>query len=212
VLVAGGVAAALPAAAAAETLYGSIQGGVIALRHLDGTPVSMITPGAYTFEVADSEVLHNFHLLGTSVDTPIDEATGTFTFMDVVLSAGSYVYRCDVHPNVAGSFGVGEPPPPSTPPAAIARVRATKAGGARVVSVRLSVSRAARATVHLRRRGRMVAGARRMVAPGAVTLRVTVPRRAPAGLYGVRVTLLEAGRTFVLNRSVRLPAAPRRAR
>jgi hypothetical protein len=196
---------AAPAQASAETLYGSIQGGNIALRHADGAMVSQILPGPYTFEVTDNELIHNFHLLGTTVRTPVDASTGTYTFANVALAAGSYTYRCDIHPEVHGSFGVNQPPPPSTPPATVTRIRALKVRGERVVVVSLAVTRAARATAHLRRSGRMVAGTRRTFQPGSRALRIVVPARARGGVYYVRLTLQESGRTFVTTRVVRVP-------
>jgi hypothetical protein len=196
--------------AAAETLRGSVAGSTIGLRHADGRPVAQLTPGPHTFVIEDRETIHNFHVLGTPVRTPVDTSTGTFTFADVPLAEGSYVYRCDIHPEIFGTFGVDRPPAPSTPPASVARVRAATVRGNRVVVVSLRVMRRSSATAQLRRTGRLVAGARRTFAPGRRSLRLVVPRRAPGGLYALRVTLRESGKTFVVRRTIRVPAPPRR--
>ena len=113
------LAAPTVASAQTTTLYGFIQGGVISLRDAGGNPVAQVTEGTYRFEVVDSDTIHNFHLAGTAVSTPVGE-TGTFTFEGVVLGAGSYTYLCDVHPELNGTLNVTgstpPPPPPGPPP------------------------------------------------------------------------------------------------
>ncbi len=64
------------ASADAQTFYRSIEGGAIALRDAPGAPLTHTVAGTYTFEVRDADTIHNFHLLGTAVDTPIDETGG----------------------------------------------------------------------------------------------------------------------------------------
>jgi hypothetical protein len=198
------VALAVAAPGGTATLHGSIQGRDIDLRLESGERVTTLEAGTYTFVVRDDERLHNFHVLGTDVLTPVDEAVGVFTFADVPLAAGDYVYRCDVHPDVFGTFGVNRPAPPTTAPAVIVRVRAVTSRGRRAVILVLEVERRASATAHLRRAGRKWGGVRQTVEPGRRTLRIVVPSRARAGLYYLRITFREGGRTFVRTRAVRI--------
>ncbi|HEV3408084.1 MAG TPA: hypothetical protein VG079_05290 [Gaiellaceae bacterium] len=193
-------------AASAQTLYGSIEGGAIALRDGAGAAVNHTVAGTYTFEVTDRDTIHNFHLLETAVDTPID-GTGTFTYPGVVLAEGFYTYVCDLHPEINGAFTVGAPPPPQTAPASIRRVAAVRSRGLRVVAIRFRVARHATARIALARGSRRVALASRHLLPGRRTVRLRVRRSAPAGRYSLRVRLVDvaSGRTFRLARRVRLP-------
>jgi hypothetical protein len=106
-------ASAHPAATATQ-LSGSVGPGFsIALRDSNGVKVTRLDPGAYTITIDDLSDLHNFHLRGpggvneaTSVD-----GTGKTTW-DVTFVDGVYTYNCDAHPNLKGSFRVGNAPPP----------------------------------------------------------------------------------------------------
>ena len=195
-----------PSSASAQTLYGSIEGGAIALRDTAGAPVTHSVAGTYTFEVADADTIHNFHLLGTAVDTPIDD-TGTFTYLGVVLAEGFYTYVCDLHPEISGAFTVGAPPPPQTAPASIRLVEVVRSRGLRVVVIRFRVTRHATARIALARGSRRVASASRHLLPGRRTVRLRVGRSAPTGRYSLRVRLVDvgSGRIFRLARTVRLP-------
>jgi plastocyanin len=192
--------------ASAQTLYGSIESGAIALRDGAGAPVNHTVAGTYTFEVTDRDTIHNFHLLGTAVDTPID-GTGTFTYPGVVLAEGFYTYVCDLHPEINGAFTVGAPPPPQTAPASIRRVEVVRSRGLRVVAIRFRVTRHATARIALARGFRRVASASRHLLPGRRTVRLRVRQSAPAGRYSLRVRLVDvgSGRIFRLARTVRLP-------
>jgi plastocyanin len=198
---------AVPAAASAQTLYGSIQGGVIGLRDAAGNPVTQVAAGTYTFEVTDTDTIHNFHLLGTSVDTPID-GTGTFTYTGVTLSQGTHTYLCDIHPEINGTLVVNSPT--TGPPAAIAGVTVGRVRGIRLVGVSLQVARPAKMRAQLLRRGRIVAGTRANLPPGRRVARIRVPRSAPRGLYVVRVFLTDvaSGERFILRRAVRIRLRP----
>jgi plastocyanin len=106
-------ASAHPAATATQ-LSGSVGPAFsIALRDSNGVKVTHLDPGAYTITVDDMSDLHNFHLHGpggvnqaTSVD-----GTGKVTW-DVTFVDGVYTYNCDAHPNLKGTFRVGNAPPP----------------------------------------------------------------------------------------------------
>jgi|tagenome__1003787_1003787.scaffolds.fasta_scaffold20821068_1 plastocyanin len=79
---------------------------VISLTDSSGKPVDTLPAGDYTIAVHDLSAMHNFHLIGGSVDekTAVPEVTDT-TF-DVTLTAGEYTFKCDPHANMTGSFTV----------------------------------------------------------------------------------------------------------
>lgn len=79
---------------------------VIALTDSSGQPVDTLPAGDYTIAVHDLSAMHNFHLLGGSVDekTAVPEVTDT-TF-DVTLTAGEYTFKCDPHAKMTGTFTV----------------------------------------------------------------------------------------------------------
>jgi plastocyanin len=204
-----GAAAVLAGAGAAhaQTLYGSIQGGAIGLRDASGASVTSVTAGTYTFEVTDTETIHNFHLLGTAVDTPID-GTGTFTYPGIALAEGFYSYVCDIHPELNGTFSVGSPPP-RTAPASVASVSVTRARGFRFVAISFRVESLATARVALQRGSRRVATVSSHLLPGRRTVRIRVPRTTVAGVYAVRIRLSDAatGAVFSIVRQARIPRA-----
>ena len=211
ILAVAAAALAAPVAADAQTLQGAIQGGAISLRDASGSAVTRVAPGTYTFQVVDTDTIHNFNLVGTAVRTPVD-GTGTYTFQNVTLTAAVYTYQCDVHPDVNGTLTVATgdqppPPPPTTAPAALARVTTSKVSGARIVAVTLSVARQATARAQVVRRAKSLASAGAVVGPGRRTLRIRLARRVAAGPATLKLTLqdLESGRTFVVRRGVRIP-------
>ena len=202
------VAALLTApAAGAVTLYGGIQGGVISLRDAAGANVTTLPAGTYDFQVTDTDTIHNFHLLGTSVDTSID-GTGTFTYPGITLTEGTRTYLCDIHPEIFGTFVVNAPS--TGPPATIRAVSVGRIGRLRLVAVSLRVERPLKLRAQLLRRGRVVSGVRANLAPGRRVARIRVPRSAPVGLYRVRVLMTDvaSGAKFSLTRSVRIRLAP----
>lgn len=79
---------------------------VISLTDSSGQPVDTLPAGDYTIAVHDLSAMHNFHLLGGSVDekTAVPEVTDT-TF-DVTLTAGEYTFKCDPHAKMTGTFTV----------------------------------------------------------------------------------------------------------
>ncbi len=142
------VAAATGGAAPRQTptLHGSVGPEFeISLRDDQGNRVTKLDPGTYDVEVEDKSDFHTFHLEGPGVDERTEvEFTGkarwTVTFRD-----GNYVYHCDPHPSLRGTFVVGNPstsPPPSAPPPPPAITLRTKlvvtAGPGSVISLKTS--------------------------------------------------------------------------
>ena len=128
------------------TLHGSVGPEFeISLRDDQGNKVTKLDPGTYEVEVEDKSDFHTFHLEGPGVDERTEvEFTGkarwTVTFRD-----GNYVYHCDPHPSLRGTFVVGNPstsPPPSAPPPPPAITPRTKlvvtAGPGSVISLKTS--------------------------------------------------------------------------
>ncbi len=78
------------------------------IRLLDssGEPVTSLPAGDYTIEVSDPSTLHNFHLIGESVDKSTSVPELEETTFEVTLEPGEYSYVCDPHPNMSGSFTV----------------------------------------------------------------------------------------------------------
>jgi hypothetical protein len=54
------------------------------------------------------------------------------------------------------------------------------------------------------KRTRSLASARATLAPGRRALKIRVPRAVKAGSYSLKLTLTEAGRSFVVRRTIRL--------
>jgi plastocyanin len=105
-------AASSSAAAAPTELTGTVgtegdpNAFVISLTDSAGKPVDTLPAGDYSIAVHDLSGMHNFHLVGGSVDekTTVPEVTDT-TF-DVTLTAGQYTFKCDPHAKMTGSFTV----------------------------------------------------------------------------------------------------------
>lgn len=136
-------ASLVPLATADGTLTGSIdEAGTIT------GPTGTVAPGTYDYQVTDTATTHNYHLAGPGVNMSTGVAgTGSVTWTGLVLSDGEYVYQCDVHPIINGSFRVGSatspppapppPPPPSPPPppppaASLPTLRGSVGPGARI--------------------------------------------------------------------------------
>lgn len=79
---------------------------VITLTDEAGEAVTSIPAGDYTIEVSDPSTIHNFHLVGGSVDetTTVEEVTEVT--WEVTFEAGDYRFVCDPHPNMVGEFTV----------------------------------------------------------------------------------------------------------
>ena len=78
----------------------------IALTTEDGEPVENLPAGDYTIEVDDRSEIHNFHLVGGSVDETTSVPDVEKTTFEVTLEPGEYTYKCDPHPPMTGSFTV----------------------------------------------------------------------------------------------------------
>jgi hypothetical protein len=87
---------------------------VISLKDSTGAQVTHLDPGDYTIVVHDYATIHNFDLHGPGVNKATDiEGTGDVTWQ-VRITDGTYVYNCDFHPDLRGSFTAGTvttPPP-----------------------------------------------------------------------------------------------------
>lgn len=96
---------------AAETLKGIVGPGfTISLKKADGSTVTRLEPGTYTFEIQDLSDMHNFHLNGPGVDK-VAGATWTVT-----LASGTYTFLCDPHPSsMTRTFTVGTTTSAATP-------------------------------------------------------------------------------------------------
>lgn len=136
-------AIASPTAALAQTkLIATVADpATITLRTEAGAAVTDIPAGAYTIEVRDQSVNHNFHLSGPGVDERTDvETTGTVTWNVTLQDRARYTYVCDPHNTVMrGSFttGGGPPTPPPPPPTRPPVLNATVGPGA-TISLRTS--------------------------------------------------------------------------
>ena len=142
-LVLAGSGAAVPQT---PTLHGSVGPDFeISLRDAQGNPVTKLDPGTYEVEVEDKSDFHTFHLAGPGVDERTEVAfTGkvrwTVTFKD-----GTYVYHCDPHPSLRGTFVVGNPatsPPP--PPSAVITAKTklvVTAGPQQVITLRTATGK-----------------------------------------------------------------------
>jgi plastocyanin len=101
-------ALALPAAAFARPFQGTVgPGATISLKRPNGTTLTHARPGLHRFAISDLSSFHNFHLSGPAVNRKTGIAfTGSRSWR-VTLSAGTYRFRCDVHPTTMhGSFSV----------------------------------------------------------------------------------------------------------
>ena len=129
------------------TLFGTVGPEFsIILEDAQGNRVTKLDPGTYEIEVEDLSDFHSFHLEGPGVDERTQvEFTGkvkwTVTFKD-----GKYVYHCDPHPSLGGSFVVGNPQP-ATPPSAPAVVTpktrlVVTAGPSEVITLKTAAGKA----------------------------------------------------------------------
>lgn len=127
VLAAATVLAALasPTVALAQTkLIATVSDpATITLRHENGSAVTDVPAGAYSIEVHDQSINHNFHLSGAGVDQRTDvETIGTVTWSVTLQDRQRYTFVCDPHnTTMRGSFTTGggppaQPPPPPAPP------------------------------------------------------------------------------------------------
>jgi hypothetical protein len=78
----------------------------ISLTDESGEPVTDLPAGDYTIQVTDQSAMHNFHLIGGSVDESTTVPDKQDTTFEVTLEAGDYTFKCDPHPPMTGSFTV----------------------------------------------------------------------------------------------------------
>ncbi len=92
----------------------------ISLSYPDGSPVTQLAPGPYQINVTDQATVHSFHIEGPGVSQATDiSGTGSFTW-NLTFTDGGYVFHCDQHLTLFGTFqvGTGQPPivwPPVAP-------------------------------------------------------------------------------------------------
>jgi plastocyanin len=78
----------------------------ISLTDESGTKVTDLPAGDYTIKVTDQSSMHNFHLIGGSVDESTTVPDKEDTTFEVTLEPGDYTFKCDPHPPMTGSFTV----------------------------------------------------------------------------------------------------------
>jgi hypothetical protein len=93
------------------------------LKDANGELVTHLDPGTYEIEVDDRSADSSFHLTGPGVDIKTDIAGVGQTTWTVTFTDGTYLYHCDVLPEVMhGSFTVGNQPPPPAPKCVVPKV------------------------------------------------------------------------------------------
>ena len=131
-------------------------GQTIGAYYADGRRATRVPPGEYTIQVHDLSTTHNFHLTGPGVDekTEVDEII--HPVLHLTLRAGTYTFKCDVHPSIRGTLVVSTSAPP-VPKCKVPRlVGKTLARARRMIRVaHCSVGRISRARSR-RARGRVV--------------------------------------------------------
>ena len=87
-------------------------GQTIGAFYADGRRATRVPPGEYTIQVHDLATTHNFHLTGPGVDdkTQVDEII--HPIWRLTLRAGTYTFKCDVHPSIRGTLVVSTSAPP----------------------------------------------------------------------------------------------------
>jgi Copper binding proteins, plastocyanin/azurin family len=107
---------------------GTNDGFDIGLTDANGTPVTRVPPGTYTFLVRDRSRIHNFHFASNedrTVDFRTDlEFVGETSFTVTLKEDVQYAYACEPHwQTMNGSLlstnrPAPSPPPPAPPPPA----------------------------------------------------------------------------------------------
>jgi len=128
------------------TLFGTVgREFTISLKDAQGNNVTKIDPGTYDVEIRDLAEFHSFHLEGPGVNERTEvEFTGTVTWT-VTFGNGNYVYHCDPHPNLRGTFVAGTLPKP--PPRVItSRTKLiVTAGPAQVITLKTAAGKVVKA-------------------------------------------------------------------
>jgi hypothetical protein len=85
----------------------------IGVFYADGRRMTRIPPGTYTIQVHDLSTTHDFHLTGPGgLDKRTDVAEIEHPIWTVTFRAGTYTFKCDVHPSLRGTFVVSTTAPP----------------------------------------------------------------------------------------------------
>ena len=85
-------------------------GAAISLKTAAGAPVRALPAGTFAMTVRDLSAKDNFHLTGgTGLDRRTSVAGRGRVLWRVTLKPGIYRYRSDSHPQLKGSFTVGQP-------------------------------------------------------------------------------------------------------
>jgi plastocyanin len=162
------------------TLHATVGPGFsISLTTDAGARVTHLDPGAYVIEVDDLAEEHNFHLQGPAVDRATEVgATGKQTW-NLTFTDGTYFYACDPHSGLMhGSFTVGAPAAPPTPPAAVAKKLLLTAGPGYTITLKTPAGKAVKTvklgTYDVVVRDRSTVHNAHLVAPG-FDRRTTVP-------------------------------------
>lgn len=79
---------------------------IITLTDESGAAVTELPAGDYTINVRDQSAIHNFHLIGGSVDETTTVPEIADATWEVTLEAGDYTFKCDPHPPMIGEFTV----------------------------------------------------------------------------------------------------------
>ncbi len=167
----------------------------ISLTYPDGTPVTQLAPGPYQINVTDQATVHSFHIEGPGVSQATDiSGTGSFTW-NITFTDGGYVFHCDQHFTLYGTFqvGTGQPPmvwPPVAPivsvPVAPPPVTTVATGTAATSSSSSSAATGSAQVTATAPRGRLIA----TVGP-ANTVTLTLGGKpvttVPAGVYSITV-------------------------
>ncbi len=94
---------------AVPKLHGTIGPGfTISLKNAEGTKVTTLKHGKYTFIVGDKSSIHNFTLNGPGTKNRTITGTsfvGTKT-VTLTLKKGTYRFYCTVHPTITGTLKV----------------------------------------------------------------------------------------------------------
>jgi hypothetical protein len=85
----------------------------ISLTDADGGRVTFLAPNHYRFVVKDLTSTQNFHLVGPSVNKRTRVPAKATTTWTIYLGPGTYTYRSDKRPSLAGTFTVRPGPPPA---------------------------------------------------------------------------------------------------
>jgi plastocyanin len=78
----------------------------IEMKNRANQPLKTVKAGTYRIKIEDKASMHNFHLTGPGVNKASSLGGVTETTWTVRLKPGTYVYFCDAHAQMRGSFRV----------------------------------------------------------------------------------------------------------